>query len=89
MAWSVVHQHVPFQNYENAVEMVVSQTVFTRLLIRSQKGRQVLWMDNRSSFGGGGKRRDMTYGTISSCRPERNSIGTSVIEGRKVSEAQT
>lgn len=28
-------------------------------------------------------------GTISSCRPERKSIGTSVMEGRKVSEAQT
>ena len=37
---------------------------------------------------GGENEWNITYGTISSCRPERKRIGTSVIVGRKVSEGQ-
>ena len=44
-------------------------------LVIIQKGRE-------------GKRQG-TYGTISSWRPERKRIGSSVIEGMKVSDGQT
>lgn len=37
----------------------------------------------------GEEERKSTYGIISSCRPERNKIGSSVMPGIKVSEAQT
>jgi hypothetical protein len=60
------------------------------LVIKSQKGRQVLWMEIRSSFSGlGEEKRKGTYGTISSCRPDRKRMGTSVIKGRWASEAHT
>ena len=54
------------------------------------EGSQVLWMEVKSSFRGrGGGKKEEAYGTISSRRPERKRMGTSVIEGRKVSDAQT
>ena len=57
-------------------------------IIRSQKGLIFCGWNIGSSFKKGRKKR-ITHGTISSRRPERNRIGTSVIDGRKVSDGQT
>jgi hypothetical protein len=47
-------------------------------------------MEVKSSFRGREREKnEEAYGTISSWRPERKRMGTSVMEGRKVSDAQT
>lgn len=74
---------------------LLSETFYVDI-IKSQKGRQVLWMEIMSSFRERIKikkkknlKKKCTYGTISSWRPDRKRIGTSVIDGRKVSDGQT
>ena len=58
------------------------------VVIRSQKGLIFCGWNIGSSFKRE-RRKRITYGTISSRRPERKRIGTSVIDGRKVSDGQT
>jgi hypothetical protein len=66
------------------------QIVFTRVNNQVPEGSQVLWMEVKSSFRGREREKnEEAYGTISSWRPERKRMGTSVMEGRKVSDAQT
>ena len=62
-------------------EVVVRQNSNVAV-IRSQKGFIFCGWNIESSFSCGREKEEATYGTISSRSPERNRIGTSVMEGR-------